>query len=60
VDDFGSGYSNFSMIEELNVDFIKIYGSLIKDIAFKVRQKFIVEAINEFSHKLGIKILPKW
>ncbi len=54
VDDFGSGYSNFSILEKLNIDFIKIDGSLIKDIVSRQRQKLIVESINDFAHKLGI------
>jgi len=54
VDDFGSGYTNFSLLEELEVDFIKIDGSLIMGIAEKVRQKLIVESIQMFAGKLGI------
>jgi EAL domain-containing protein (putative c-di-GMP-specific phosphodiesterase class I)/CheY-like chemotaxis protein len=54
VDDFGSGYSNFSILEKLNIDFIKIDGSLIKDIVSRDRQRLIVESINDFAHKLGI------
>ena len=32
IDDFGSGYSNFSYILKLQPDYLKIDGSLIKDI----------------------------
>ena len=32
IDDFGTGYSNFEHILKLNIDYIKIDGSLIKGI----------------------------
>ncbi len=54
VDDFGSGYSNFGVLEELQLDFIKIDGSLIQDIAKKEKQRLIVESIHQFAHKLGL------
>lgn len=33
IDDFGTGYSNFEYLIKLNPDFIKIDGSLVKNIA---------------------------
>jgi len=59
VDDFGSGYSNFSHLEELEVDFIKIDGSLIQGIAEKERHRLIVESIHEFAKKLGISTVAE-
>lgn len=52
LDDFGSGYSNFSHILKLNVDYIKIDGSLIRDIHKDPHAKAVVETIIGFSKKL--------
>jgi EAL domain-containing protein (putative c-di-GMP-specific phosphodiesterase class I) len=59
IDDFGSGYSNFNILDRLNVDFIKIDGSLVKNIANHSRQRLIVDSINSFSHKLGISTVAE-
>lgn len=60
VDDFGAGYSNFNMLEALNVDFVKIDGSLIKEIDTLPKHALIVETIAEFCKKLGIKTVAEF
>ena len=60
VDDFGAGYSNFNMLETLDIDFVKIDGSLIKDIVQLPKQELIVETIASFCHKLGIKTVAEF
>lgn len=60
VDDFGAGYSNFNMLESLNLDFVKIDGSLIKKIDTMPKQALIVEAISNFCTKLGIKTVAEF
>jgi EAL domain-containing protein (putative c-di-GMP-specific phosphodiesterase class I)/GGDEF domain-containing protein len=59
IDDFGSGYSNFIRILELHPDFIKIDGSLIKNIEDK---KFyeIVKLIVDFAKKFNIKTIAEF
>jgi len=59
IDDFGTGYANFSMLEALHVDYVKINGSLIKDIHTSPRQRLIAETIHDFCHKLGIKTVAE-
>ena len=54
IDDFGSGYSNFSHILELNPDIIKIDGSLIKNICEDEKSFIIVKTIINFAKELGI------
>ena len=60
IDDFGSGFSNFSYIIKLNPDFIKIDGSLIKDIDKDKNAQIVVETIVDFSKKLGIKTVAEF
>ncbi|MBD3840880.1 MAG: EAL domain-containing protein [Campylobacterales bacterium] len=60
VDDFGAGYSNFNMLEALNIDFVKIDGSLIKDMDKLPKQALIVETISQFCTKLGIKTVAEF
>ena len=60
IDDFGSGYSNFSYLTKINIDYIKIDGSLIKDIDVNKNSHLVVETIVEFSKKLEIKTIAEF
>ena len=60
IDDFGSGYSNFGYLTRMNVDYIKIDGSLVKDIDVNNNTLLIVEGIVEFAKKLGIKTIAEY
>ena len=54
IDDFGTGYSNFSYLISLQPDFIKIDGSLIKDITSNEKSYQIVKSIVQFSKAIGV------
>lgn len=60
IDDFGSGFSNFEYILEIEPDYLKIDGSLIKDIDKSEKAHTLVEAIVQFTHKLGIKTIAEY
>ncbi len=60
IDDFGSGYSNFDYLIRLNVDFLKIDGSLIKYITQERNSRVIVENIVDFTKKMGIKTIAEF
>lgn len=60
IDDFGTGYSNFAHIMKLNVDFIKIDGSLIKRLDLDLSAQDIVRTIVEFAHRLNIKTVAEF
>ncbi|WP_415395816.1 EAL domain-containing protein [Sulfurimonas sp. CS5] len=54
IDDFGSGYSNFEHILKLNIDYIKIDGTLIKNIDHDVNAQIVVKTIVDFAQRLNI------
>ena len=60
IDDFGSGYANFEHIININADFIKIDGTLIKNINTDKNAAIITEAIISFSKKLGKKTIAEY
>lgn len=60
IDDFGAGYSNFERITELRVDFIKIDGSLIKNIDKNEEMRVIVKTITSFAKELGIHTIAEY
>ena len=60
IDDFGTGYSNFEHILKLNVDYIKIDGSLIKGMKENNKHKIIVETIVDFAKKIGSKTIAEF
>ncbi len=60
IDDFGSGYSNYEHLLKLHIDFIKIDGSLIKDIDTDSNAQIIVQTILDFAQKLGIETIAEY
>ena len=59
IDDFGSGYSNFSLLINMRVDYIKIDGELISKIDINRNSFLVVESIVEFAKKLGMKVIAE-
>jgi len=60
IDDFGSGYSNFSIFQELPIDILKIDGSLIKDLDSSKVAYSITESIALFAKKLEIESVAEF
>lgn len=60
VDDFGSGYSNFNLLTLLDIDFVKIDGSLVKEINSSKELEIIVSTINNFSQKIGLTTIAEF
>ncbi len=60
IDDFGTGYSNFAYLMDLEPDYLKIDGSLIKNIDKDKRSYDIVKTIVSFAHGLNIKVIAEF
>ena len=60
IDDFGTGYSNFEYLVKLQTDYIKIDGSMIKNINDDENMKEIVKTIIDFSKKMNYKTIAEF
>jgi diguanylate cyclase (GGDEF)-like protein len=59
VDDFGSGYSNFIYLSEIKTDYIKIDGTIIKNILEDKILYLLVKSIISFAKEANIKVIAE-
>ena len=60
LDDFGTGYSSYSYLKSLDVDYLKIDGSFIKDIANSPTDVVMVNSMNEIAHSLELETIAEY
>ncbi len=60
IDDFGTGYSSLSYLVRLNPDYIKIDGSLIRDICTNATTEIVVKNLINFAKDLGMKTIAEF
>lgn len=60
IDDFGSGYANYVHILEIKPDYLKIDGSLIRNILTDENSKILVKSIISFARELHITTIAEY
>ena len=59
LDDFGSGFSSFGMLQDYDFDILKIDMSFIRKIGENPKTKSIVHSIIGMAHEIGIKTVSE-
>ncbi len=60
IDDFGSGYSNFAHVAKLHIDYIKLDGSLIREIVDSGIYRKIVSGIISMANEMGFSTIAEF
>ena len=59
MDDFGSGYSSFGMLQNYNFDILKIDMSFVRQIEQNEKTRSIVQYIIAMAHTLGMRLVAE-
>lgn len=59
LDDFGSGYSSFGMLQNYNFDIMKIDRSFVCQIETNPKSRSIIRFIIELAHELGLRLIAE-
>jgi diguanylate cyclase (GGDEF)-like protein len=60
LDDFGNGFSNFNYLRYLEVDFLKIDGSFVRNMHEDPISKAMVEAIHRLGNAVNIRTIAEF
>ena len=59
LDDFGTGFSSFARLRDLNIDIVKIDKQFIDNISVKKESNLISEDIISMVHKVGLEVVAE-
>jgi len=60
LDDFGSGLSAFGYLRNLEIDYIKIDGGVVRNMMGDDMNAAMVRAINEIAHVIGVQTIAEF
>lgn len=60
LDDFGSGYSSYSYLRSLPLDYLKIDGTYIRDILTDKTDQALTASMVDVAHALGLKVIAEF
>ncbi len=60
IDDFGSGHTSFKALKAMEVDWVKIDGSFVRDIATNPDSAIFVKTLAELAAHFGIRTVAEW
>ena len=60
LDDFGTGFSSLSLLKQLPVDYLKIDGSFIRNLATDPTDRELVRAISQMARALGKETIAEF
>ncbi len=59
MDDFGSGYSSFNMLQDYDFDILKIDREFIRKLETNEKSRGIVVSVINMAHALGMKVITE-
>ena len=60
IDDFGTGYSSLAHLRDFPADFLKLDGTLVRDIGLQGSDDPIVRSIIQLAHSLNMSVIAEW
>ena len=60
LDDFGAGLSSFGYLKSFDVQYLKIDGTLVRDIVADPVTAAMVESVNQIGHTMGLQTVAEF